>query len=218
MSSLEGQIDIGILSGWIPPSLIAARLAKFQSRYPRIKVRLSTLPQDGLESELISEKLTFAVSADVFAGRAANEFITIEASGDMPLVAVATAAYIAKHGPFERPEKLLLADVVEVGETYPILTRWALSGDIGLQAVLTQTSPSLTVPDHDAALSVIKSGHGWGFVPLSLAKTAIGNGGLKEIAVKPVAPTFKMQLLYRRKRTRSLADSVFLEFWLEEKP
>jgi DNA-binding transcriptional LysR family regulator len=218
MSSLEGHIHIGVLAGWIPLSLITLRLAEFQKRYPRVRVALTTADMSSIESELISERLTFAVTADTTSNRAANEFLTSEAWGDMDFVAATTPAYMLRDGPFERSESLLLADVVDVGEGHPLLSRWAQGGDVGLQAVLAQLQPSMSVPDYDTALSVISSGHGWGFVPRQIALKALGKGQLVEIPVKPSAPSLALALTYRRMRTRSLADSVFLEFWLEDKP
>jgi len=211
----QGHIHFGLLAEHVPGSLILRHIPAFRKQFPQISFTLSYGTLASIEEQLVADRMTFAVVTDALRS---SDFIHSMPCGELDLAAVASASYIQERGPFIRIEQVLLADIVDIGAHMPLVQRWIGNADPSFQTILAHLRPAFTVPNFHAAMELVTAGLGVGYLPRKMMAAKLAAGELVELLPQRPMPSVDLRLVYRKKSARLLADSVFLEYLLEQMP
>lgn len=210
----SGHIQLGLLAEGVPGALILGLLPGFRATYPDIRVTVRYCSMDQIESELIADKMHFALTHEA----RANDFLQAVNCGALEFVGVAAPAYLARKGPLSREEQVLLADWIDLDENAPLVARWVGAHDKNLAGIFAHVRPAVAVPNFHSALELTLAGTGVAFLPRPMVAAALKDGRLVELPVARSIPPKPLNLLYRRRNSRQLYESLFLELVMDHLP
>lgn len=213
-ANTSGHIQLGLLAEGMPGALILSLVPAFRASYPQIRVTVRYSSLDRIEEELIADRMNFAL---VFEPRA-SDFMQSVSCGALDFIAVASKNYVERRGPFDREEQILLADWIDLDEHMPLVSRWVGASDKNLSGILGHVKPAVAVPNFHTALELMLAGTGVAFLPRQMVAEPLHSGRAVELKVAGQIPPKPLNLLYRRRNTRQLYESLFLEHVLDNLP
>ncbi len=210
----SGHIQLGLLAEGMPGALILSLVPSFRLSYPQIRISVCYASLDRIEEELIADKMTFAL---VYEQRA-NDFLQTLSCGTLDFIAVAAKSYVERRGPLERVEQILLADWIDLGDHMPLVSRWVNASDKNLDGIFGHVKPAVAVPNFHSALELMLAGTGVAFLPRRMVAESLQTGRVVELKVAGQIPPKPLNLLYRRRNSRQLYESLFLEHVMDHLP
>ncbi len=210
----SGHIRLGLLAEGMPGALIMGLMPEFRASYPQIRLTVQYASHDQIEEELIADRMHFAL---VYEART-NDFLQTVSCGALDFAAVASKSYVDQRGPFDRDEQILLADWIDLGEHLPLVTRWVNASVKNLAGILDHVKPAVAVPNFHSALELMLAGTGVAFLPRPMIANALRDGRVVELKGGRTIPPKPLNLLYRRRNTRQLYESLFLEHVMDHLP
>lgn len=195
------------LPGRIGRLLVAPRLPEFLDRYPGIDIELGVtdravnLVEDGVDCVLRIGPLE-------------DSGLIARALGELPLINVASPAYLARHGVPQAPADLTRHMAVRYAS--PSTARveaWEWMED-GMLRTLPM-SGRVTVNSAEAFIACCLAGLGLIQIPAYDVADLLHRGELVEVLSQWRAPPLPMTLLYPHRRHLSRKIQVFAD-WLEE--
>jgi DNA-binding transcriptional LysR family regulator len=214
MESTEGHIRLALLQEHVPVDLVLGALPAFRKTYPRIRFTISYEPAASIEEGLISERLSFAVLDHV----ESHDFVQSFNCGALDFVTVASKRYVAAHPGLDRPEAVLLADLIDLAPDLPLVRSYAGSKDPKLGTTLQQIEAAFIVPSFHAAHLLMLQGAGVAFLPRQMMAAGLASGELVELTPEHRVVTRPLQVFYRRRNTRQLYESLFIEHLMDLSP
>lgn len=201
-TALIVQIQLRLQARTVPPSLLLRNLVEFRKTYPETRFVVSSGEAGAIEADLIADRIQFGLvnklqNADFLAG--------IEIAR-LRVVAVASPGYVAQSSSsLGTVEEVLAADLIDIDASLPSVQLW-----YG-ETIHEQVRPSLLVGDSGTAADAAACGGGVAFLAETLASPRIARGELVQLPDRGVERSVPLFLIYRKKNSRPLLESVFLE-------
>ncbi len=99
-----------------------------------------------------------------------------------------------------------------------MVSRWANASAKNLAAILAHVKPAVAVPNFHSALELMLAGTGVAFLPRPMVANALTDGRVVELKGGRTIPPKPLNLVYRRRNTRQLYESLFLEHVMDHLP
>lgn len=210
-SFTEGLINLRYQSELVGEPRLLAWVHGFRQIYPKLQFVISPGDALSIEADLIADRIQIGILSQV----QSSEFVVTAHAGNVTMKAVAGPSWL---GNLQRPilgaNELLQHPRIDCGSDHPALRSWLGSArhDLINQSI---RSPSLIVPSSNAALHAAQLGMGIAFVPAVDAAPAVATSGLAVLLDSESAPPLPLLFAYRKKNSRSLGESVLIEYLLE---
>jgi DNA-binding transcriptional LysR family regulator len=183
--------------------VLAPQLAGFLARYPLI--RLSIDPTTKV-LDLVEEGLDLAIRI----GDLPSSSLVARKLADVPLVLVASQAYVRAHGSPATPADLMAHSLIDL---QPGLTSktWRLVTD-SKEAIDTPVDPHMAIADPGIILDMVYQGAGIALVPGVYATSGLTSGALVQVLPGLTAGTRPIHAVYPSRRLLAPKVRVFLDF------
>lgn len=208
-SSTAGHIGLRFLTDSISPSLLLGYVIGFRKSYPNIRFTLASADAASIEADLIADKLQFGL---IHALQNVDFLQSIDA-GSLRTVAVTSPDYLERHGgQLATADDILKADLIDLDQSLPMARLWlGMAPDPAIQA-------ALILPDEGAALDAAAMGGGVAFAPEPMARARTARGELVQLDAPLGNMALPLVFAYRKKNSRPLIESVFIEYLMDNKP
>jgi len=183
--------------------VLAPRLAEFRRRFPELRLALDA---SMLQVDLVQEGVDVAIRI----GPLPSSSLVARRIALVPLVLVATPAYLAARGMPETPAALAGHDILNLrGDAAP--ETWRLEAEAGGTAEVTVV-PAMAVHDPGLMLELCRQDLGIGPMPLLYAAEELRRGHLVRVLPGWRRALMPIHALYVSRRTLAPKVRAFVDF------
>ncbi len=210
--SLSGEIRIGIRPD-VATYMLPIVFANFKISYPNVKFTI--VHGDALQTEqrVLNNEVDIGIQLLV----ENRKLLKTWSATAKPIILVAGASYLKKHGTPKNEEDLLNHDIIDYTPDCDAFAYWSRKVKKELEHSFRKKRPHYICPDHGFAAELIKKDLGIGILPSYTVAAELKAGTVKQIFKrKGVNYTMSFDIVVKKNANRSAAETAFLETMIRE--